>query len=76
MSKSVLDLSKEFLGRRALVTGGTRGIGAAITQRLLDGGADVVVTARSSSDGTPKGAKFIKGESARTKGPRPSPPRR
>jgi len=30
MSKSVLDLSKEFAGRRALVTGGTRGIGVAM----------------------------------------------
>jgi NAD(P)-dependent dehydrogenase (short-subunit alcohol dehydrogenase family) len=30
-----LDLSKELIGRRALVTGGTRGIGAAIAQRLL-----------------------------------------
>jgi short-subunit dehydrogenase len=29
-----LDLSKELIGRRALVTGGTRGIGAAITARF------------------------------------------
>jgi len=41
MSQSVLDLFKEFAGRRALVTGGSRGIGAAIAQRLLDGGASV-----------------------------------
>ena len=57
-----LDLSKEFSGRRALVTGGTRGIGAAIAQRLIDGGADVVVAARSSSDATPARATFVPGD--------------
>ncbi len=46
MAKYLLDLSKEFAGRRALVTGGSRGIGAAIAQRLIEGGANVVVTAR------------------------------
>ena len=62
MSKSVLDLSKEFVGRRALITGGSRGIGAAIAQRLLDGGATVVVTARSRTAETPRGATFIEGD--------------
>jgi len=40
-----LDFSKELSGRRALVTGGIRGIGAAIAPRFLDSGAKVVVTA-------------------------------
>ena len=62
MSNSVLDLSREFAGRRVLVTGGSRGIGAAIAQRLLDGGASVVVVARNRHEQTPKGATFIKGD--------------
>jgi NAD(P)-dependent dehydrogenase (short-subunit alcohol dehydrogenase family) len=52
-------LPDEFSGRRALVTGGSRGIGAAVAQRLLDGGARVVTSARSSTDDTPKDSAFI-----------------
>ena len=59
---SKLDLSKEFSGRRALITGGTRGIGAAIAQRLLDAGAQVVVSARSRNEATPAAATFIAGD--------------
>src|SRR5258708_28487317 len=62
MSQSVLDLSKELAGRRALVTGGSRGIGAALAQRLLDGGASVVVVERNRYEQTPAGAIFIKGD--------------
>jgi NAD(P)-dependent dehydrogenase (short-subunit alcohol dehydrogenase family) len=40
----------ELRGRRALVTGGTRGIGAAIARHLSDAGARVVVSARSRGD--------------------------
>jgi NAD(P)-dependent dehydrogenase (short-subunit alcohol dehydrogenase family) len=62
MAQSNLDLSQEFAGRRVLVTGGSRGIGAAVAQRLLDAGARVVVTARSRHAETPAGATFIEGD--------------
>jgi NAD(P)-dependent dehydrogenase (short-subunit alcohol dehydrogenase family) len=37
-------------GKRALVTGGSRGIGAAIALALADGGADVALTFQNSPD--------------------------
>ena len=37
----------EFAGKRVLVTGGTRGIGAAVVNRFTKGGATVLTTARS-----------------------------
>ena len=41
----------EFTGRRAVVTGGTRGIGRAIADRLRAGGASVLVAARTAPEG-------------------------
>jgi NAD(P)-dependent dehydrogenase (short-subunit alcohol dehydrogenase family) len=49
----------EFAGRRGLVTGGSRGIGAAVASLLLDGGAQVVTTARSRTEDTPSASTFI-----------------
>jgi NAD(P)-dependent dehydrogenase (short-subunit alcohol dehydrogenase family) len=37
-------------GKRALVTGGSRGIGAAIAQALAENGADVAITYQKSAD--------------------------
>ena len=62
MAQSNLNLSDEFAGRRALITGGSRGIGAAVARRLLDAGARVVVTARARHAETPADATFIEGD--------------
>ena len=40
-------ISDSLEGRRALVTGGSKGIGAAIVTRLREAGADVLTTART-----------------------------
>ncbi|MFC4610337.1 SDR family oxidoreductase [Streptomyces maoxianensis] len=45
-------LSESLDGRRALVTGGTKGSGAAIARRLAQAGATVLVTSRSRSQDT------------------------
>ncbi|GGD21918.1 SDR family NAD(P)-dependent oxidoreductase [Aureimonas glaciei] len=41
---------QNLLGKRALVTGGSRGIGAAIALALVDGGADVAITYGHSAE--------------------------
>nr|WP_314569192.1 SDR family oxidoreductase [uncultured Pseudomonas sp.] len=46
-------------GLRALVTGGTKGIGAAVVAVLHDQGCEVISVARSAADSTPEGVHFI-----------------
>lgn len=53
--------AQEFAGKRILVTGGTRGIGEAIVNRLRRGGGTVLATARTiPTDSDPK--QFIQAD--------------
>ncbi|MEV5575258.1 oxidoreductase [Spirillospora sp. NPDC052269] len=54
--------TRELEGKRALVTGGSRGIGAAVVRELLDAGAEVLTTARSATSTLPDGAEFVKAD--------------
>jgi NAD(P)-dependent dehydrogenase (short-subunit alcohol dehydrogenase family) len=49
----------EFADKRALVTGGTKGMGEAIVQRLRGAGATVVTTARSAPPDLPEPDLFV-----------------
>lgn len=46
-------------GRRALVTGGTKGVGAAVVESLRNAGMTVVAAARSVPDTAPDGVIYI-----------------
>lgn len=50
-----IDLS----GRVAIVTGGAKGVGRGITERLIEAGAQVVVCGRSEPESLPGGAHFV-----------------
>ncbi|MFD7596622.1 SDR family oxidoreductase [Kitasatospora sp. NPDC059812] len=61
-SRLTAQISHDLDGKRAVVTGGSRGIGAAIVQHLLDAGATVVTSARNPTEHTPSAAKFIRAD--------------
>ena len=55
-------------GRRALVTGGSRGSGKAVVERLEELGADVYATARTMPEGYPSPNRFIEADTATVAG--------
>ncbi|MGX6648668.1 SDR family oxidoreductase [Maricaulaceae bacterium MS644] len=52
-------LDLDLAEKRVLVTGGTRGAGAATAKFFVEQGARVMVTARSDAPGRPDGTKFV-----------------
>ncbi|MDF3822325.1 SDR family oxidoreductase [Leptospira sp. 96542] len=52
----------EFKDKRILVTGGTKGQGAAIVQRFVLSGAKIVTTARNKTKEIPYGVHFIEAD--------------
>jgi NAD(P)-dependent dehydrogenase (short-subunit alcohol dehydrogenase family) len=63
-------ISESLAGRRALVTGGSKGMGAAIVARLRDAGAVVLTTARTMPDDYPDPKSFIAADVSTREGSR------
>ena len=49
----------QLRGQRALVTGGTKGVGAAVVQALVDAGVQVMATARSAPAHSADGVVYV-----------------
>jgi len=54
-----MDYQNELSGKIALVTGGTKGAGKAIAERLLQAGATVIITARNAPEKAESSLHFI-----------------
>jgi NAD(P)-dependent dehydrogenase (short-subunit alcohol dehydrogenase family) len=63
-----MDGDRELLGHRALVTGGTKGIGEAVVARLHEAGASVLTTARTRPDNWPAEEPFVAADIATVEG--------
>ncbi|MGE3924679.1 MAG: SDR family oxidoreductase [Lautropia sp.] len=59
-----MSFSLELTGRRALVTGGTKGIGAAVVAVLRDAGVKVMTSARSVPEAFFAGVRFVEADLA------------
>ena len=53
------NINNELSGKTALVTGGTKGTGKAIAERLAEAGAKVIITARNQPETIGEGFTFI-----------------
>lgn len=63
-----MSLNLEIANRRAVVTGGTKGVGAAIVESLQAQGVRVITTARSKPNNLPDGVHFIEADLSTSEG--------
>lgn len=63
-----MDYQNELSGKIALVTGGTKGTGRAITDRLLKAGATVIITARNAPEKENSKLHFIPSDLSKAEG--------
>ena len=66
--KQKLDYQNELSGKIALVTGGTKGAGRAIAERLKNAGAKVVITARNQPEIPDEDLYFISADLSKPEG--------
>jgi NAD(P)-dependent dehydrogenase (short-subunit alcohol dehydrogenase family) len=62
------NFNNELSGKIALVTGGTKGTGSAIAERLLQAGATVIITARNASEKDNSKLHFIPSDLSKAEG--------
>jgi len=63
-----MDYQNELSGKIALVTGGTKGAGQAIAERLLQAGATVIITARNAAEKENNKLHFISSDLSTAEG--------
>ena len=63
-----MNFDLELAGRRVLITGGTKGVGAALVESLRGVGMTVVATARTVPDTAPGGVTYIAADLMTAKG--------
>lgn len=62
------NFNNELSGKIALVTGGTKGAGKAIAERLLQAGATVIITARNATEKENSNLHFIPSDLSKAEG--------
>lgn len=62
------NFNNELSGKIALVTGGTKGAGKAISERLLKAGATVIITARNRPETETENLHYISADLSRSEG--------